>query len=115
MKLFIIAYCNIQKQEEGSMLRQTQHQLIKSFSFLSTCTPHATRPCQMIGPVFEKMASENPGITFVKVDVDDSEEIAAACGISAMPTFQFFTGGEKIDEFKGANTAQLQALVAKYK
>ena len=32
---------------------------------------YATRPCQMIGPVFEKMASENPGITFVKVDVDD--------------------------------------------
>ena len=69
----------------------------------------------MIGPVFEKMASENPDITFVKVDVDDSEEIAAACGISAMPTFQFFQGGVKIDEFRGANTAQLQALVAKYK
>ena len=89
---------------------QSHHQVYLFFPSLYT-----TRPCQMIGPVFEKMASENPGITFVKVDVDDSEEIAAACGISAMPTFQFFKGGEKIDEFKGANIAQLQALVAKYK
>lgn len=89
---------------------QSHHQVYLFFPSLYT-----TRPCQMIGPVFEKMASENPDITFVKVDVDDSEEIAAACGISAMPTFQFFKGGAKIDEFRGANTAQLQALVAKYK
>ncbi len=69
----------------------------------------------MIAPVFEKMASENPDITFVKVDVDDAEDIAAACGISAMPTFQFYKGGTRVDEFRGANTSQLEALVAKHK
>ena len=68
----------------------------------------------MIAPVFEKMASENPDITFVKVDVDDAEDIAAACGISAMPTFQFYREGKKIDEFSGASTAQLHALVAEH-
>jgi len=69
----------------------------------------------MIAPVFEKMASENPDITFVKVDVDEADDVAAECGIQAMPTFQFYKDGSKVDEFRGANTAQLQALVAKHK
>ena len=110
MKLFIIAYTEARRGVDAVANSTPTYNI-----FFLPLNLYATRPCQMIGPVFEKMASENPGITFVKVDVDDSEEIAAACGISAMPTFQFFKGGEKIDEFKGANTAQLQALVAKYK
>jgi thioredoxin 1 len=35
------------------------------------------------------MASETPDVEFVKVDVDDADDVAAACGIQAMPTFNF--------------------------
>lgn len=69
----------------------------------------------MIAPTFEKIASENPDIVFVKVDVDEADDVAAMCGIQAMPTFQFYKSGAKVDEFRGANVAQLQALVAKHK
>merc|ERR1711869_46266 len=47
-------------------------------------------PCQRIAPVFAKLAEEMPDIVFVKVDVDENEETAGACGIQAMPTFQFY-------------------------
>jgi large subunit ribosomal protein L40e len=72
-------------------------------------------PCQMMAPKFEKMATEEPDCVFVKVDVDDNEDVAAECGISAMPTFQCFKGGKKVDELVGASEEKLRAMVAKNK
>eukprot|EP00966_Prymnesium_polylepis_P138491 3200086-Prymnesium_polylepis.2 len=31
-------------------------------------------PCKRIAPLFEELASDNPGAFFVKVDVDENEE-----------------------------------------
>merc|ERR1712006_49985 len=51
-------------------------------------------PCQRIAPVFVKLAEEMPDVVFVKVDVDENEETAGSCGISCVPTFQFYKGRE---------------------
>jgi thioredoxin 1 len=51
----------------------------------------------------------------VKVDVDEADDVAAHCGVRAMPTFQFFRNGEKIEEMMGADQNKLAALVAKLK
>ena len=48
----------------------------------------------------------------VKVDVDDQDEIAAQCGIMAMPTFQLYKGGTKVAEMRGADANKLKRLVA---
>merc|ERR1712038_1254118 len=72
-------------------------------------------PCRMIAPVFEKMATEYPDAIFVKVDVDDANDVASECGISAMPTFQFFKGGVKVAEFSGASENKLKEFVEKHK
>jgi len=66
----------------------------------------------MIAPHFEQMSQENPNVIFVKVDVDAQDKIAQMCGIRAMPTFQFFKGGNKVDEMCGANIAGLKQKVA---
>ncbi len=62
----------------------------------------------MIAPVYEKMAEEFPGVVFTKIDVDANSEAAEQCGIQAMPTFQFYKGGQKVGEMKGANEASLR-------
>jgi thioredoxin-like negative regulator of GroEL len=61
------------------------------------------------------MAADMPDVEFVKVDVDNAEEISGLCGIQAMPTFQVFKGGVKVDEMKGASEDGLDELVAKHK
>lgn len=69
----------------------------------------------MIGPIFERMSKEIDSVEFAKVDVDEAEEVAAVCGISAMPTFQFYRNGAKVDELLGADVKSLEAKIANYK
>ena len=70
----------------------------------------------MIGPVFEALAAKEKygGLAFIKVDVDENEEASAKCGISAMPTFQVWKDGAKVEEFCGAAKEKLEALCDKY-
>ncbi|EEH60844.1 uncharacterized protein MICPUCDRAFT_50406 [Micromonas pusilla CCMP1545] len=67
-------------------------------------------PCKMIAPFFEELAAKYPGVVFVKVDVDDLDDVAAECGISAMPTFQLYSNGVKVQELTGADKDKLEAL-----
>ena len=46
-------------------------------------------PCRRIEPVLEKMAAENPEVTFIKVDVDEFQTLAEQMNVSSMPTFYF--------------------------
>ena len=71
-------------------------------------------PCQRIAPLFQQLADENQNVTFVKVDVDENEETAAAYGISAMPTFIFIKNNQKLETMQGANVDMLKSLVQKY-
>ncbi|KAI5629831.1 thioredoxin [Silurus asotus] len=74
-------------------------------------------PCQMIGPIF-KALSENPdnaNVVFLKVDVDEANDVSSHCGIKCMPTFQFYKNGKKIDEFSGANKAELEQKIEAHK
>ncbi|KAB8200465.1 thioredoxin-like protein [Aspergillus parasiticus] len=73
-------------------------------------------PCRMISPVFEKLASDPQfsKIKFVKVNVDEQEDISQECAIRAMPTFLVFKDGQKLDTFVGAEPNGLHQLVTKY-
>lgn len=54
----------------------------------------------MIEPVFEDLAREKsgPDVAFVKVslDVPGGQGVAAGFGITATPTFLFFSEGKKV-------------------
>jgi thioredoxin 1 len=71
-------------------------------------------PCRMIGPEFAKLSEEFTSVVFLKVDVDQVESVASKCGISAMPTFQVFKDGQKVDELVGASKDKLKELIAKW-
>lgn len=72
-------------------------------------------PCQRIAPVFAELAEQYAeSCTFVKVDVDEHGELTAALGVSSLPTFLFFRGGEQIDMLRGADEEGLRNLVSKH-
>ena len=45
--------------------------------------------------------------------MDEAEDISSQQRIEAMPTFQFFINGVKVDEFVGANKESLEAMIVK--
>ncbi|KAJ3103792.1 hypothetical protein HK100_004144 [Physocladia obscura] len=70
-------------------------------------------PCKVISPVFAELSGGYANLVFLKVDVDEVPEAAEAAGIRAMPTFQFYQQGKKVDELVGANAAKLTELISK--
>ena len=71
-------------------------------------------PCKMISPKIEAMAGEMSNVVFLKVDVDEAEDVAQEYNISAMPTFIFLKNGQKVADLMGANADKLTELVNKH-
>ena len=73
-------------------------------------------PCQMIAPKFAELAETvKDYAVLVKVDVDENGETSQAAGISCMPTFQFYKGGNKVHEIQGADFDGVKAKVEELK
>lgn len=72
-------------------------------------------PCKLIAPKIEELAAEYPDVVFLKVDVDECEDIASDYEITAMPTFVFIKNKKKVDAFSGANADMVNQFIIKYK
>ncbi|KAM4709636.1 thioredoxin-like [Discoglossus pictus] len=68
-------------------------------------------PCKMMAPFFESLSQTYEDVVFLKVDVDDAQEVAAHCDIKCMPTFHFYKNEERVHEFSGANKNSLEDKV----
>ena len=73
-------------------------------------------PCQRIKPFFHSLAEGDLAgkASFVSADVDDMQDLAMSCGVSAMPTFQVWQSGKKLGETLGADECKLEALVRQH-
>ncbi len=50
----------------------------------------------MIAPQIEEMSKTMDDVVFLKVDVDEAEDVAAEYSITAMPTFIFIKNSNKV-------------------
>ncbi len=59
-------------------------------------------PCKMLGPVLEDISKDYPDVNFVKVNVDDNEELAAEFGIMSIPAVFMLKNGKPVNKFVGS-------------
>ncbi|KAF7383020.1 hypothetical protein HZH68_014869 [Vespula germanica] len=72
-------------------------------------------PCKAIGPKIEELAKETEDVIFLKVDVEECEDIVNEYKITNMPTFVFIKEGKILETFSGANYDLLLSTIQTHK
>uniref|UniRef100_A0A0X3NKR4 Thioredoxin n=1 Tax=Schistocephalus solidus TaxID=70667 RepID=A0A0X3NKR4_SCHSO len=70
-------------------------------------------PCKMLAPKLEKLAEDTKNVVFLKVDVDECEDLAQTYEVTAMPTIIGFKDGTYVNRVVGANEDQIKELLKK--
>ena len=61
-------------------------------------------PCKMSAPFFNEISEEIPDIAFVKINVDDNENLSRKLNVKSIPTIIIFKNGEEVDRKIGFTT-----------
>ena len=60
-------------------------------------------PCRMVSPVVEELSNDYDGkVKFVKVNVDEANELASKYNIFSIPTLAIFKNGKLVSQQVGA-------------
>ncbi len=59
-------------------------------------------PCRAFGPIYEKVSDNHPEITFIKIDIDENQQIAQEAGIRSIPTIKVIKNRLEIWDHKGS-------------
>ncbi len=60
-------------------------------------------PCRMVGPIVEELSGDFDGkVKFVKVNVDEANELASKYNVFSIPTLMIFNKGEVVAQQVGA-------------
>ena len=69
-------------------------------------------PCKAVYPVYDELAEETASkAVLVKVDIGAATGVGMKYSVHATPTFMTFLKGEKLDQWSGANPAQIRGNV----
>ena len=60
-------------------------------------------PCKELLPLIEKSAIKYPNFTFLKLNVDELDELADELKITAMPTFHIYKNSTLVKKWQGAD------------
>ena len=89
-----MAVVQIEEKDFDSIIKAGQPVLVDFFA--TWCGP-----CKMLSPVVDQLSEEIPDVKFVKVDVDEAQELAGRYNVMSIPTLAFFKNGELANTIVG--------------
>lgn len=63
-------------------------------------------PCKMMAPIIDTLSEDYEDVKFCKLNVDESDDIAAKYGVMSIPTFLFIKDGQLAKTLVGAKDAE---------
>ena len=71
-------------------------------------------PCKQLTPVLDDLAADTPDVKIVKVNIDESRQLAKAYQVRSVPTLMVFKQGEMVAHHQGAaNRKKVDELLAR--
>ena len=71
-------------------------------------------PCKRMDELFGVLAESLPAARFLRVEAEAFPEISESYGVTAVPYFLFFRGGELVASLEGADPERLDALAQEH-
>ncbi|CAI9775319.1 unnamed protein product [Fraxinus pennsylvanica] len=106
----VIAYHSSSKWKihfEGSKL--TSNLMVIDFT-ASWCGP-----CRYMEPAMNEFAAKYTDVEFIKIDIDELEDVAQEFAVHVLPTFLLIKKGKEVDKLVGANKEELRKKIEKHR
>lgn len=84
-------------------INEFQEQLDSSLTMVDVWAPWCG-PCRTLTPIIEKV-SEEKAVKLLKVNADESGDLATSFGVRGIPTVIFFKDGQEVDRVVGLKQA----------
>lgn len=84
-------------------INEFQEQLDGQLTMVDLWAPWCS-PCRTLAPIIEK-ASEEKSVKLLKINVDESKDLALNFDVRGIPTVIFFKGGQEVDRIVGLKQA----------
>lgn len=85
----------VQKDEFEKIINESKPTIVDFFA--TWCGP-----CKMLSPILEKVEEDSKGeFNIVKIDVDESYDVAKKYGIMSVPTMIIFKDGDEQEKIVG--------------
>ncbi len=93
--------------------QELRHQGVTLVDFDAPWCP----PCKVLGPILEQLHEDyNGDVNLIKVNCDESPELASTYGIMSMPTVIFFHDGEPVEKLIGLRPREAyDRIIEKYR
>ena len=102
----------LKQQQEQQAIQETPVMELNSSSFTDALLKNKLLlvdfwaewcgPCKSMHPIFSRMAKKYDHVRFARVNVDNSQDIAAKFNVQSIPTFIMFNNGENAQQMVGA-------------
>lgn len=84
-------------------INEFQEQLDDQLTMVDVWAPWCG-PCRTLTPIIERV-SEEKSVKLIKVNADESGELASNFSVRGIPTVIFFKGGQEVDRIVGLKQA----------
>ncbi|EEQ98241.1 thioredoxin, putative [Perkinsus marinus ATCC 50983] len=68
-------------------------------------------PCKQVTPYIENLAKNNEKVSFIKIDIDDFDDMAQENKVMSVPTFAFYKDGKEVQRVTGADPVKIEEIV----
>lgn len=96
--------------EEFKEIINNSHKVVVTDFYAEWCMP-----CLMVSPIIDELSEQMKEVKFVKMNIDENQELARKLNVSSIPCIIIFKQGKEVDRIVGAQPQEvIEEKIKKY-